>query len=84
MCGQCYDGASNVSGIHAGTSGTQWAGRADSITAIYDTLEAVIATLKEIRENEKKAHIAAEAKGLLQNISDFEFVLAMWYCFDNI
>jgi hypothetical protein len=37
---------------------------AGSITAIYHTIKAVIATLKEIRENEKKAHIAAEAKGL--------------------
>ena len=34
-------------------SDTRWACRADSITAIYHTLEAVIATLKEIRENEK-------------------------------
>jgi transcriptional antiterminator Rof (Rho-off) len=58
-------------------SDTRWACRADSITAIYHTLEAVIATLKEIRENEKKAHIAAEAKGLFQNICHFEFVLAL-------
>ena len=30
-----------------------------------------------IRGNDKKANIAAEAKGLLQNICDFEFVLAL-------
>ena len=66
-------------------SDTRWACRADSITAIYHTLEAVIATLKEIRENEKKAHIAAESKGLLKNICDFEFVLYIWrYYFDDI
>ncbi len=58
-------------------SDTRWACQADSITAIYHTLEAVIVTLKEIRENESKAHIAAEAKGLFQNICDFEFVLAL-------
>ena len=55
-------------------SDIRWTCRADSITEIYHTLEAVIATLKEIRENEKKAHIAAEAKGLFKNICDFEFV----------
>ena len=64
-------------------SDTRWTCRADSITAIYNTLEAVIATLKEIRENEKKGHISAEAKGLLQNICDFEFVLAL-EVFDDI
>ena len=63
-------------------SDTKWACRADSITAIYNTLEAVIATLKEIRENEKKAHISAEAKQF-QNICDFEFVLAL-EVFDDI
>ncbi|CAB4031166.1 zinc finger MYM-type 1-like, partial [Paramuricea clavata] len=58
-------------------SDTRWACRADSITAIYNTFEAVIATLKEVREKEKKPHIAAEAKGLLQNIYNFEFILAL-------
>ena len=43
-------------------SDTRWACRADSITAIYHTFEAVIATLKEIRKNEKKTHIATKAK----------------------
>ena len=167
MCGQCYDGASNVSGIHTGLqarikeifpsaiythcyahvlnlvivdtmsnnsiardffgtlqnpyvfvktcpkrhavylkhkrdlsasddeeknkreyvlkklSDTRWACRADSITAIYNILKAVIATLKEIGENEKKGHISAEAKGLFQDICDFEFVLAL-EVFDDI
>lgn len=58
-------------------SDTRWACRADSITAIHRTLDAVIATLKDIRENEKKPAIAAEAKGLLQNVQDFEFILAL-------
>ena len=35
-------------------SDTRWACRADSITAIHQTLDAVIATLKDVRENEKK------------------------------
>ena len=61
-------------------SDTRWACRADSITATYHTLEAVIATLRDIRENEMKANIAAEAKGLLQNISDFTFILALEVC----
>ena len=65
-------------------SDTRWACRADSITANYHTLEAVIATLKEIRKNEKKTHIAAKAKGLFQNICDFEFVLVWRYYFDDI
>ena len=42
-----------------------------------NTLDDVIATLKDVRENEKKASIAAEAKGLLQNVQDFEFILAL-------
>ncbi|XP_063592549.1 zinc finger MYM-type protein 1-like [Penaeus indicus] len=67
--GQCYDGASNVSGIHAGL-------QAHSIKAIYHTIESVIATLKEIIEKEKKPNIYAEAKGLLRNI-DFEFIFAL-------
>ena len=58
-------------------SDTRWACRADSIKAFHHTIEAVIATLKDIRENEKKANIAAEAKGLLQNIEEFEFILAL-------
>ena len=37
----------------------------------------LIATLKEVRENETKAAIAAEAKGLLQNVQDFEFIVAL-------
>eukprot|EP00794_Sanderia_malayensis_P018410 gene18410-20265_t len=119
--GQCYDGASNVSGIHAGLqaapnamkcssktrtklsppkvfdlesnnaeaskmkkttyvlkklSDTRWACRADSIKAIYHTIESVIATLEEIIEKEKKPNIYAEAKGLLINI-DFEFIFAL-------
>ena len=61
-------------------SDTRWACRANSITATYHTLEAVIATLRDIRENETKANIAAEAKGLLQNISDFTFILALEVC----
>jgi hypothetical protein len=65
-------------------SDTRWACRADSITAIYNTFEAVLATLKEFREKEKKPHIAAEAKGLLQNIYDFEFILALEVCTTSI
>ncbi|CAB4036972.1 zinc finger MYM-type 1-like [Paramuricea clavata] len=58
-------------------SDTRWACRADSIVGIHRTLDAVIATLKEVRENETKAAIAAEAKGLLQNVQDFEFIVAL-------
>jgi hypothetical protein len=58
-------------------SDTRWACRADSIVGIHHTLDAVIATLKEVRENETKAAIAAEAKGLLQNVQDFEFIVAL-------
>jgi hypothetical protein len=58
-------------------SDTRWACRADSIKAFHHTIEAVIATLEDIRENEKKANIAAEAKGLLQNVKEFEFILAL-------
>ncbi|CAB4018532.1 zinc finger MYM-type 1-like [Paramuricea clavata] len=43
----------------------------------FINLYAVIATLKEVRENETKAAIAAEAKGLLQNVEDFEFIVAL-------
>ena len=35
-------------------SDSRWACRADSITAIHQTLDAVIATLKDVRENEKR------------------------------
>ena len=58
-------------------SDTRWACRADSIKAFHHTIKAVMATLKDIRENEKKANIAAEAKGLLKNIKEFEFILAL-------
>ncbi len=58
-------------------SDTRWACRADSIKAFHHTIEAVIATLEDIRENEKRANIAAEAKGLLQNVKEFEFILAL-------
>ena len=57
-------------------SDTRWACRADSIKAIHHTLEAVLDTLEDIKDNETKANIAAEAKGLFNNI-DFEFVLAL-------
>ena len=36
-----------------------------------------MATLRDIRENEMKANLAAEAKGFLQNISNFTFILAL-------
>lgn len=58
-------------------SDTRWACRADSIIGIHRTLHVVIATLKDIRENGTKAAIAAEAKGLLQNVQDFEFIVAL-------
>ncbi len=58
-------------------SDTRWACRAEGIIGIYRTLDAVIATLKDVRENETKAAIAAEAKGLLQNVQDFEFIVAL-------
>ncbi|CAB4033500.1 zinc finger MYM-type 1-like [Paramuricea clavata] len=43
----------------------------------HSTTLAVITTLEYIRENEKKANIAAEAKGLLKNVKEFEFILAL-------
>ena len=59
-------------------SDTRWACRADSIKAFHHTIEAVVATSEDIRENEKKANIAAEAKGLLRiNVKEFEFILAL-------
>ena len=58
-------------------SDTKWACRVGSIKAFHHTIEAVIATLEDIRENEKKANISAEVKGLLQNIKEFEFILAL-------
>ena len=54
----------------------RWACRADSIKAIHHTLEAVLDTLEDIKDNETTANIAAEAKGLFNNI-DFEIVLAL-------
>ena len=57
-------------------SDTRWACRADSIKAIYHTIESVVATLKEVVKVEKKPNIYAEAKGLLRSI-DFEFILAL-------
>lgn len=57
-------------------SETRWACRADSIKAIYHTIESVVATLKEVVKVEKKANIYAEAKGLIRSI-DFEFILAL-------
>ena len=57
-------------------SDTRWACRADSIKAIHHTLEAVLDTLEDIKDNKTNANIAAEAKGLFNNI-DFEFVLAL-------
>ena len=57
-------------------SDTRWACRADSIKAIYHTIESVVATLKEVVKVEKKANVYAEAKGLLRSI-DFEFILAL-------
>ncbi len=57
-------------------SETRWACRAESIKAIYYTIESIIATLKEVVLVEKKANIYAEAKGLLRSI-DFEFILAL-------
>ena len=58
-------------------SDTRWACRADSIKAFHHIIKAVIATLEDIRENEKKANISAEAKGLLQDIKEFEFILVL-------
>ena len=61
-------------------SDTRWACLADSITAIYHTLEAVIATLREIRENEKKAHIARDCfrTSVILNL------FCLWrHCFDD-
>ena len=57
-------------------SDTRWACRADSIKAIYHTVESVVATLKEVLKVEKKPNIYAEAKGILRSI-DFEFILAV-------
>jgi ribosomal protein L31 len=56
---------------------TRWACCADSIKAIHHTIKAVIATLEDILENEKKANIATEAKELLKNVKEFEFILAL-------
>ncbi|CAB3985808.1 Hypothetical predicted protein, partial [Paramuricea clavata] len=58
-------------------SDARWACHADCIKAFHHTIKAVIATLDDIRENEKKANIVAEAKGLLQNVQEFEFILAL-------
>ena len=58
-------------------SDTIWVCSADSIKAFHHTIEAVIATLEDIQENEKKANFAAEAKGLLQNVKEFEFIPAL-------
>ena len=55
---------------------TRWACRADAINTFNMTIDAVVATLKHIRETATKATIAAEAKGLLGNI-DFGFILAL-------
>ena len=54
---------------------THW-DRADAINTFNATMAAIVRTLKHIRETETKAKIAAEAKGLLENI-DFQFVLAL-------
>lgn len=56
-------------------SDTRWACHANSIIGIYDTLDAVIATLKDVWKNETKAAITAEAKGLLQNVQEFECII---------
>ena len=55
---------------------TRWACRADAINTINASLKAVYRTLLDIHETERKANIAAEAKGLLASI-DFDFILSL-------
>ena len=57
-------------------SETRWACRADAITSINATLEAVIVSLEHIQESDAKPNIVAEAKGLLKSI-DFKFILSL-------
>lgn len=54
---------------------TRWACRADAINTINALLKPVYRTLQHILETERKANIAAEAKGLFASI-DFEFILS--------
>ena len=55
---------------------TRWACRADAINTINASLKVVYRTLLDIPETERKANIAAEAKGLLASI-DFDFILSL-------
>ena len=57
-------------------SDTRWACRIDSINAINDTMPAVLVTLTEIEDTDKRSTIVSQARGLLKGI-DFEFILAL-------
>ena len=56
-------------------SDTRWSCRIDSLKAIDGTLPNIIATLEEIEDTERNGRIVCEAKGLLNSICSFDFIL---------
>ena len=63
-------------------SDTRWACRQSAVNAVIHTFDAVLATLTEIRSG-KDAEKAAEACGILAQISTFEFIVCL-VMFDSI
>jgi len=57
-------------------STTRWACHIDSINTVNDTMPAILATLTEIEDTDRRSTIVSQARGLRKGI-DFEFILAL-------
>ena len=64
-------------------SDTRWACRADAVTAICHTYEAVLATLQECIDSDRDKVRVCEAKGLLMQIKSFQFIVGL-VVFDRV
>ena len=54
---------------------TRWASHINSLHSLNTALSAILDTLEAVAENESDSRIVAEANGLVNSVSNFEFLL---------